>query len=121
MPSERYFPEDPNTCLLKLRQLAESLAQATATRVGVCEAPAQEGQYELHGRLRDPGIVPPEVYQLFGEVQRTGNAAIHAFAGDHRPARASLKAARPGGLWFSGTFSSVPSHHACRISGRVVL
>jgi hypothetical protein len=33
--AERYFPEDPNTCLLKLRQLAELLAQLTATRVGV--------------------------------------------------------------------------------------
>jgi hypothetical protein len=25
--AERYFPEDPNTCLLKLRQLSELLAQ----------------------------------------------------------------------------------------------
>lgn len=26
MLAERYFPDDPNTCLLKLRQLAEALA-----------------------------------------------------------------------------------------------
>ena len=42
--AERYFPEDPNTCLLKLRQLSELLAQLTATRVGVYQAP-EEGQY----------------------------------------------------------------------------
>ena len=29
MLAERYFPEDPNTCLLKLRQLAEGLAART--------------------------------------------------------------------------------------------
>jgi hypothetical protein len=34
--SERYFAEDPNTCLLlKLRQLTEMLAQLTATRIGL--------------------------------------------------------------------------------------
>lgn len=33
--AERYFPDNPNTCLLKLRQLAESLAQLTASRVGL--------------------------------------------------------------------------------------
>lgn len=104
MLAERYFPDDPNTCLLKLRQLAEALAQATATRVGVFEESAQEGQYELLGRLRDHGILPPEVYQLFGEVRRTGNAASHALAGDHRAALATLKVAWQLGLWFHRTF-----------------
>ena len=33
--AERYFPEDPNTTLLKLRQLAELLAQQVAARFGV--------------------------------------------------------------------------------------
>jgi RHS repeat-associated protein len=107
LPSVGYgvpFPEDPNTCLLKLRQLAEGLAQATATRVGVFEAPAQEGQSELLGRLRDNGILPPEIFQLFGEVRRTGNAASHAMAGDHRAALATLKVAWQLGLWFHPTF-----------------
>ena len=43
--AERYFREDPNTCLLKLRQLTELLAQLTATRVG-SYASAEEGQYD---------------------------------------------------------------------------
>ena len=33
--AEKYFADDPNTCLLKLRQLAGSLAQLTASRVGI--------------------------------------------------------------------------------------
>ena len=32
MLAERYFPDDPNTSLLKLRQLAELLAQLVATQ-----------------------------------------------------------------------------------------
>ena len=53
--AERYFPEDPNTCLLKLRQLAELLAQLTATRVGAYQS-AEEGQYELINRLRNQDL-----------------------------------------------------------------
>ena len=35
MLAERYFPDDPNTSLLKLRQLAELLAQLVAAKVGL--------------------------------------------------------------------------------------
>ena len=35
MLAERYFAEDPNTALLKLRQFAELLAQLVATKVGL--------------------------------------------------------------------------------------
>src|SRR5258706_13533521 len=69
--AERYFPEDPNTCLLKLRQLAELLAQLTATRVGSFVS-AEEGQYELIRRLQDQGILTREVAQLFGGCAARG-------------------------------------------------
>lgn len=103
--AERYFPEDPNTCLLKLRQLSELLAQLTATRVGVYQAP-EEGQYELLNRLRNQGILTPEVAQLFGEVRRTGNAANHALSGDHRTALACMKMTWQLGLWYHRTFAN---------------
>ena len=48
--AERYFTEDPNTSLLKLRQLAELLAQHVATRIGLLVS-AEESQYELIRRL----------------------------------------------------------------------
>lgn len=102
--AERYFAEDPNTCLLKIRQLAELLAQITASNVGILDRP-EDGQYELLLRLRDHGILPLEIYQLFGEVRRTGNAANHALAGDHRSALATLKIAWQIGVWFHRTFA----------------
>ena len=32
--AERYFADDPNTCLLKLRQLTDLLAQLAASQTG---------------------------------------------------------------------------------------
>ena len=104
MLAERYFAEDPNTSLLKLRQLAELLAQITASNVGLLDRP-EDGQYELLLRLRDHGILPPEIYQLFGEIRRTGNAASHALTGDHPTALANLKIAWQVGVWFHRTFA----------------
>lgn len=104
MLAERYFPDDPNTTLLKVRQLAELLAQLVATKVGLYTSP-DEGQYELLRRLQDQGILPREIAQLFGEVRRAGNAANHAISGDHRNALAILRISWQLGIWFHRTFA----------------
>lgn len=104
MLAERYFPEDPNTSLIKLRQLSEVLAQIVATKVGLYLS-AEESQYELLRRLQDDGILPREIAQLFGEVRRSGNAATHALVGDHRTALSMLKISWQIGLWFHRTFT----------------
>ena len=103
MLAERYFPDDPNTTLLKLRQLTELLAQLVATQVGLYQS-SEESQYDLLRRLQDQGILPREIAQLFGEVRRAGNAASHAMASDHRTALATLKITWQLGLWFHRTF-----------------
>jgi type I restriction enzyme R subunit len=61
MLAEKYFADDPNTCLLKLRQLAESLTQLLAARSGLYVSP-EETQYELLRRLLDSSVLPREVY-----------------------------------------------------------
>ncbi len=105
MLAERYFPDDPNTSLLKLRQLSELLAQLVAAKVGLYTS-RDEAQYDLLRRLQDQGILPREIAQLFGEVRRAGNAASHAIAGDHRTALAALKITWQLGVWFHRTFAS---------------
>lgn len=99
MLAEKYFADDPNTCLLKLRQLAESLTQLLAARSGLYVSP-EETQYELLRRLLDSSVLPREVYQIFGEIRRAGNAASHDFSGDHRTALTALKLAWQLSLWF---------------------
>ncbi len=105
MLAEKYFAGDPNTCLLKLRQLSELLAQLVAAKTGQLVAP-EETQYDLLRRLQDSGIVPREVAQLFGEVRRTGNAANHALEGDHRGALSALRITWQLSLWFHRTFKN---------------
>jgi type I restriction enzyme R subunit len=105
MLAEKYFADDPNTCLLKLRQLSELLAQLVAAKIGQLVAP-EESQYDLLRRLQDSGILPREVAQLFGEVRRTGNAANHALEGDHRGALSALKMTWQLSLWFHRTFKN---------------
>lgn len=104
MLAERYFPDDPNTCLLKLRQYGEVLAQLVASHVGEY-ASVEEAQFDLLRRLQGQGLIPREIGQLFNEVRRAGNAASHELNGDHRTALAMLKVSWQLGLWFHRTFA----------------
>jgi type I restriction enzyme R subunit len=108
MLAERYFADDPNTCLLKLRQLAEVLAQMLAAKTGLY-ASTEESQFDLLRRLQDNGILPREIFQLFNEVRRAGNDANHALSGDHRSALSTLKLTWQLGLWFHRSFKD-PNH-----------
>ena len=101
--AEKYFADDPNTCLLKLRQLAELLAQLLAARTGQFSS-SDEKQYDLLRRLQDGGVLPREVFQLFDEIRRAGNVANHALSGDHRSALSTLKLTWQLALWFHRTF-----------------
>jgi len=48
--AEHYFSTDPNTCLFKLRQFAELLAQEIAARAGLFTS-TEEPFIELLGRI----------------------------------------------------------------------
>jgi type I restriction enzyme R subunit len=72
--AERYFPEDPNTSLIKLRQLTELLVQMIAAKVGLYESPA-ETQFDLLRRLRDHGLVPRRPGHPSRQYRRRGRPA----------------------------------------------
>jgi type I restriction enzyme, R subunit len=101
--AERYFKDDPCTCLIKLRQFGELLAQMAAANAGLY-LNDQESQVDLLRRLRDRGVVIGEVYQLFQELRVKGNTATHDMVGDHRTALSNLKYARSLGIWFHRSF-----------------
>lgn len=103
--AERYFPEDPNTCLLKLRQLAEAQVQLAVSRVGLFTS-ADEKQADLLRRLQDHGIFPREVSSLFHEVRKAGNDANHKLAGDHRVALLALRMTWQLSVWFHRTLKN---------------
>src|SRR5664279_4338442 len=80
--AERYFKDDPNTCLLKLRQFGEVLAQLTAAKSGLFTSP-EEPQAELLRRLKFDGVIPREADELFYQLRRSGNDAAHVHSGNH--------------------------------------
>lgn len=97
--AERYFKDDPCTCLIKLRQFAELLAQLTAAKAGLYEDD-RESQRDLLRRLRDRNLVVGEVYAAFDQIRIEGNRATHDMVGTHRTALATLRYARRLGIWF---------------------
>ncbi len=103
MLAERYLVDDPNTCLLKLRQFGELLAQTAAAKMGLYKVDG-ESQNQLVFRLQDEGVISREIYQLFGEIRRAGNEANHAFYGDQQKALNILKVAWQLGVWFQRAF-----------------
>lgn len=101
--AERYFHDDPNTCLIKLRQFAELLAQQLAARMGLFTS-ADEPFADLLVRLRTERIMPREAGDLFHQLRIAGNKAAHAHHDDHATALTSLKIARELAIWFHITF-----------------
>ena len=91
--AEKYFKQDPVTCLMKLRQFGELLAQLVAANFGVYTT-HEEPQLKLLNRLSSQNLLTREVNKLFHEIRRAGNDAIHQNKGDHRTALSSLKFAR---------------------------
>ena len=106
--AERYFPEDPVTSLMKLRQFGEALAQQVAARTGVFTS-ADEPQADLLGRLRREAGSPREVLDLFHDLRRIGNEATHQHKGDHATALTGLKIARQLAIWFHRTYTIAAS------------
>lgn len=97
--AERYFPDDPNTSLLKVRQFGEQLSQITAARLGVYLADTDTFADTIR-RLRDEAGVDRQVIQVFHQLRLSGNDAAHAMSGDHGAALTSLKLARQLAIWF---------------------
>ena len=56
--AERYFKDDPATCLIKLRQFGETLAQLVAAKTGQFKD-SQEPQADLLRRLKFERVTPP--------------------------------------------------------------
>lgn len=97
--AERIFVEDPSTTLVKLRQFGELMAHLLAARARVL-GPPDEPQLDRLRRLQDRGVLPRQVADLFHQLRRAGNAAVHALEGDHQQALAHLKIAHQLAIWF---------------------
>jgi type I restriction enzyme R subunit len=103
--AEKYFAEDPNTCLLKLRQFGELMAQQVAARASIYTA-GEDNQAALLSRLKGAGWLNRDVADLFHWLRKAGNEASHNFGGEHRTALQGLKIATQLGFWFHRSFAT---------------
>jgi type I restriction enzyme R subunit len=109
--AERYVFDDPNSALIKLRQLGELLAQYTAAYTGVA-VEEHEAQHELLNKLLDGQIINVQVSQLFHGLRKSGNQAAHQHTGDRREALHQLQMARKLAIWFHKSFGGDKSFKA---------
>jgi type I restriction enzyme R subunit len=103
----RLFHIDPPSCIGKTRLFAELLAKEVAARAGQL-FDAQTTFEELLRRLRDDGLLPRDVSELFHYIRRVGNVAIHENVGTPGDALTALKAAWQLGIWFRRAFLGEP-------------
>ena len=83
--AERAFASDPNTTLIKLRQLGEALAQHLAALSGI-EFDEKTSQAELLYRLNRELRLEPQIKELFHILRIEGNKATHQFRTQHKEA-----------------------------------
>lgn len=105
--AEHYFPTDPNTALIKLRQFAELLAKDVAARTGSLKSP-DEPFVDILGVLGRAGYASRQSLDLFHYLRKAGNDAVHRTLDEFGPALVGLKVARELGAWFVRSYCGTP-------------
>lgn len=101
--AEQVFASDPNTTLIKLRQLGEALAKDIAARCNIYfdEITTQADLiHQIDRELR----LEPTIRNLFHSIRVAGNKATHEFKTEHREAINGLKMARSLAVWYHQSF-----------------
>ncbi|OEC34472.1 type I restriction enzyme, R subunit [Pseudomonas cuatrocienegasensis] len=106
--AEQVFASDPNTTLIKLRQLGEALAQDLASRAGIA-FDANTKQADLLYLLNRDIQLDANIRSLFHTLRTEGNKATHAFRTQHREALSGLKVARDLCAWYHRAFGKAGS------------
>lgn len=102
--AEMCFSPDPNTTLIKMRQLGEELAKTIGSRLGI-ESGAEIKQIDLLRELDFTLKLDPQIKDAFHALRKLGNSAAHDItSSNHRDALKALQIGHALSLWFHGTF-----------------
>lgn len=98
--AEWCFIPDPNTTLLKMRQLGEELAKNIAARVGV-DSGKDIKQVDLLRNLDYALKLDPRIKDAFHTIRKLGNDANHDItSNNHRDALQSLQIGHALSVWY---------------------
>ncbi|ATG91920.1 type I restriction-modification system endonuclease [Methylomonas koyamae] len=102
--AEACFVADPNTTLIKMRQLGEELAKTIASRVGV-ESGSGIKQVDLLKELDYTLKLDQQVKEAFHALRKLGNSATHDItSSSHRDALKALQIGHALSAWFHQQF-----------------
>lgn len=101
--AEQLFSADPNTTLIKLRQLGEALAQDIAARSGI-DFDEKTSQADLLFKLNRDIRLDPSIRELFHTLRIEGNKATHQFRTQHKEAMNGLRLARTLAILYHHAF-----------------
>lgn len=102
--AKRNFSPDPNTTLIKMRQLGEAIAQSIAARVGI-EAGSKVKQIDLLKDLDYKLRLNDNVRDAFHTLRKLGNTATHVFdSTSHCDALKAMMVGHALSMWFHITF-----------------
>lgn len=107
--AEQAFVPDPNTCLIKLRQLAEVIAKDIASKVGV-EFDEKITQLDLLRRIQSQVAISQELKDTFHSIRRLGNEANHQYISTHHEAKQALQMAWRLCVWYHRAFGNPASN-----------
>ena len=113
--AERAFTSDPNTTLIKLRQLGEALAQHIAVLAGI-EFDEQTTQADLLYKINRELKLEPVVRELFHTLRVEGDKATHQFKTQHKEAISGLVVARKLAIWIHQSFGQTDHEPLTRAS-----
>ncbi len=101
--AELYAFTDPNSALVKTRQIGELLVKQIYAKQGRSFDP-ESRQVDLINDLWQMGLVPDKISQMLHEVRKKGNDAVHEIHGDRNEALFQLRTVHRIAVWLYKTF-----------------
>jgi type I restriction enzyme, R subunit len=105
--AERHFAEDPATCIVKLQQFADLLAQRTALTLGVSFSPSNDF-LDLLNHLRSRGVAR-QVLDIFHRFSSSGGDTANGEKKKQVEALHELKLAKALAEWYVRLATNDPS------------
>lgn len=109
--AERVFPIDPRSCVVKMRLLAEDMAQDMAIQVGI-QPSAFDSQLALVRELENRLRLDAKVRDMLHLLRKRGNEAAHQADAPigFTEGLEVLKIGRELALWYHRTFDNQPDY-----------
>ncbi|MEY4487768.1 MAG: hypothetical protein RIQ79_276, partial [Verrucomicrobiota bacterium] len=105
--AERFCFSDPTICLIRLRQLTESMALQVVAALGNFPAEAQRRDLSDAIRLLESkSALGLDTAQVLHHLRRVGNRAVHENQGSRSDALHALRLAQRAAVWFHRTLGN---------------